>query len=74
MFWFNVIVMSALGWLRSCGGGAPVLPGDGEVGGDGVVVFHPLVPGLVLIDIGRFILGWKVNMDGEGVLLIRTSS
>ena len=71
VFWADDMTMSSvLSCPSSCGGRELFCPGDGDGGGDGDVVFCPLIVWRLLVDATRFGPLWDMKMDGEGALLM----
>ncbi len=72
MVWVDIMVMScSSSWLMSCRGGIPILPGDGDGGGDREVWFWSWAIRWELIAVGSFTYCWEVKIDRDGTLLIR---
>jgi hypothetical protein len=69
-----MVMSCSSAWFKSCREGISILPGDGDGGGDGEVLFWSWVIRWELIAVGRIPRCWEVKMDGDGTLLIRMPS
>jgi hypothetical protein len=71
VFWADDMFMSWVTvWPMACVGSVLLHPGDGDVGGDGELLFWFLMVGQVLMDVSWFFPYCDMKMDGEGALLM----